>query len=162
MTREEMEQFLPELLEARYPDLAQQMGVEGAPGLPGMGGWMLSLDGCVVTASVSRSSHPFIWIRGGVAHALPRSEELALRVAAANKDLVVGRLYMAYGDDLAMVVFDESVFGGYLSFQHEPSIEDVVNKLETSVQYTSEWAKKIRDEFGGRPFTSDDLHLLSF
>lgn len=162
MNREEMEQFLPELLGARYPGLAQKMGEDGGPGLPGLDGWILSFDGCILTARVSRSTHPFIWIRGGLAHAIPRSEALALRVAAGNKDLVVGRLYMAYGDDLAMVVFDESVMGGYLSMQHEPSIEDVVNKLETSIQYTKEWAKTISEEFGGQPFTADDWHLLSF
>lgn len=162
MNREEMELFLPDLLEARYPGLAQKMGEEGGPGLPGLDGWMLSFDGCVLAARVSRSTHPFIWIRGGLAHAIPRSEALALRVAAGNKDLVVGRLYMAYGDDVAMVVFDETVFGGYLSLDHEPSIEDVVNKLETSVQYTTEWSKTIREEFGGRPFTTNEWALLSF
>lgn len=162
MNREDLKRFLPELLEGRYPGLAQKMGEEEGLGLPGLDGWMLSFDSCVMTARVSRSTHPFIWIRGGVAHAIPRSEALALRVAAGNRDLVVGRLYMAYGDDLAMVVFDETVFGGYLSFQHEPSIQDAVNKLETSIQYTTEWAKTIREEFGGRSFTMDDWHLLSF
>jgi hypothetical protein len=163
VNREDLERFVPELLEARYPGRAQKMGGDGdnEPGLPGIGGWMLSFDGCVLTASVSRSSHPFIWIRGGVAHAIPRSEELALRVAAGNKDLVVGRLYMAYGDDLAMVVFDETVFGDYLSLQHEPSIQNAVNKLETSIQYTAEWAKTVREEFGGHSFTPDDWHLLT-
>lgn len=161
MNREELEQFVPELLEARYSGLAQKMGGEDDIGLPGLGGWMLGFDDSVLTLSVSRSEHPFIWIKGGVGHAIPRSEHLALRVAAGNKDLVVGRLYMAYGDDVAMVAFDETVFGGYLSFQHEPSIQDAVNKLETSIQHTREWAKTIREEFGGRPFTVDDWHLLT-
>ena len=124
--------------------------------------WTLGLEGCTLTARVSRSTHPFIWIRGGIAHLIPRSEELALRVAAGNRDLVVGRLYLAYGDDLAMVALDETVFGGYLSLEHDGSVQDVVNKLETSIQYTQEWAKKIREEFGGQPFTADDWHLLAF
>lgn len=162
MNGEELEGFIPQLLEARYPDRSRKLGEDGGPGLPGLPGWILDLDGCVMTVRPSHSSNPFIWIRGGISHAIPRSEELALRVAAGNKDLVVGRLYMAYGDDVAMVVFDESIFGGYLSFQHEPSIEDVVNKLETSIQYTEEWAKTIRGEFGGRQFTADDWHLLTF
>jgi len=162
MNREELEQFVPQLLEARYPGRAQKMGSEDPVGLPGLDGWMLSFDNCVLTASISRSTHPFIWIRGGVAHAVPRSEQLALRVAAGNKDLVVGRLYIAYGDDMAMVAFDETVFGGYLSFEHEPSIQDAVNKLETSIQHTTEWAKTIRDEFGGQPLTAEDWHLLTF
>lgn len=162
MNGEELEGFIPQLLEARHPGRSRELGEDGGPGLPGLPGWILELDGCVMTVRPSQSSHPFIWIRGGVAHAIPRSEELALRVAAGNKDLVVGRLYMAYGDDAAMVIFDETVFGGYLSFQYEPSIEDVVNKLETSIQYTKEWAQTIRSEFGGRQFTADDWRLLTF
>jgi hypothetical protein len=156
-----LEQFLPELLEARYPGLSQKTGAENGPGLPGLDGWLLSFDDCVLTVSISRSTHPFIWLRGGVAHAIPKSEALALRVAAGNKDLVVGRLYLAYGDDIAMVAFDETIFGGYLSLQFEPSIQDVVNKLETSIQHTTEWAKTVREEFGGQPFTADDVHLLT-
>ena len=161
MNGEELDEFVPQLLEARYPGRVRKMG-EGGIGLPEIGGWVLELDGCVLTVRATQTSHPFIWIRGGVAHGISRSEELALRVAAGNKDLVVGRIYMAYGDDVAMVVFDETIFGGYLSFQHEPSIEDAVNKLETSVKYTTEWAKAISEEFDGRPFTADDWHLLTF
>jgi hypothetical protein len=157
-----MERFLPELLDARYPGRVRKIGVKGGQGVPGIDGWMLDLDGSVLTTRVSQSTHPFIWIRGGIAHGIPRTEELALRVAAGNKDLVVGRLYMAYGDDIAMVVFDETIFGGYLSFEHEPSIHDVVNKLEMSIRYTDEWTKTLRADFGGLPFTPDDWHLLTF
>lgn len=56
--------------------------------------------------------HPFIWVKGGIAHAIPRSEALATDVAAANRGLVVGRLYLSYGEEIAMVVFDEAIFGG--------------------------------------------------
>jgi len=160
---EELKRFVPELLEARYPGASRRMGAsDDTPGLPGIEGWMLDLKGTVMTVRASQTSNPFIWIRGGISHAIPRSEQLALRVAAGNKDLVVGRLYMAYGGDQAMVVFDETVFGGYLSFEHEPSIEDAVTKLETSIQYTNEWARTIREEFGGQSFTADDWHLLAF
>jgi hypothetical protein len=161
VNREELEEFIPKLLEARYPGRVQKLD-EAEAGLPGIGGWIMDLEGCVLTVRVSRSTHPFIWIRGGVAHGVPKSEALALRVAAANKDLVVGRIYMAYGDDLAMVVVDESIFGGYLSFQYEPSIEDTVHRLVTSVQYTVKWAEEISREFGGQPFTANDWHLLTF
>jgi hypothetical protein len=162
MNRSELERFASELLQARYPAETRKMGEENGPGLPGLGGWMLVFDECILTVSVSQSQHPFIWLRGGIAHAVPRSEELALRVAAGNKELVVGRLCMAYGDDIAMVIFDETVFGAYLSMEYEPSIQDVVNKLETSVEYTKDWTKKVRLEFGGQGFTPDDWHLLTF
>jgi len=84
-----------------------------------------------------------------------------IALVRANKDLVVGRAYLAYGDDIAMVALDESIFGAYLSVQYQPSMQDVVNRLETSFQHTSEWSKAIRERFGGRPFTVDDWALMS-
>jgi hypothetical protein len=110
----------------------------------------------------AQTTHPFILIRGGIAQEIPRSEALALHVAGSNKNLVVGRAYLAHGDDVAMVVFDEAIFGAYLSLQYEPSVHDVVNRFETSIQYTSEWSKTIREKFGGRPFALDDWALMSF
>ncbi|HET8863565.1 MAG TPA: hypothetical protein VFM94_09985 [Solirubrobacterales bacterium] len=155
----ELQQFVPDLLEGRYPGRSRE--VEPTTG-PGHFGWILELDDCVVLVRASQVSNPFIWIRGGIAHAIPRSEALATHVAAANKDLMVGRAYMACGDEMAMVVFDEAIVGAYLSLQHEPSIRDVVNRFETSLQYTSEWARTIREKFGGQAFTADDWHLMSF
>jgi hypothetical protein len=124
-------------------------------------GWILELDDCVVLVRAAQTTHPFILIRGGIAHEIPRSEALVLHVASANKDLVVGRSYLAYGDDFAMVVFDEAIFGASLSMEHQPSMQDAVNRFETSVQYTSEWAKTIRERFGGKQFTADDWFLMS-
>ena len=160
MNGEELRQFVPELLEARYPGRSREIAseVEGLPSL----GWVLELDDCVALIRPTQTSHPFIWIKGGVAHALPRSESLATDVAAGNKSLVVGRLYLAYGDDIAMVVFDEAIFGEYLSMQYEPSIQDTITRFETSLQYTAEWSKTIREKFGGQAFTGDDWHLMSF
>ena len=156
---EQLKRFVPDLLEARYPGRSRE--VEPATG-DGQFGWILELDDCVVLARAAQTSHPFILVRGGIAHAIPRTDALALHVAARNKDLVVGRVYLAYGDDIAMVVFDEAIFGAYLSLEYEPSVQDVVNRFETSVQYTAEWAKEIREKFGGQPFTVDDWHLMSF
>lgn len=156
-----LEQFVPQLLEARYPGQARLVGEVDIPELPSLGGWMLELEGCILTIRASKTSHPFVWIKGGIAHAIPRSEALALRVATANKDLTVGRLCLACGDDIAMVVFDETVFGLALSLDYQPSVEDIVNRFEASIGYTQEWARKIQEEFDGRPFTADDWHLLT-
>jgi len=60
-----------------------------------------------------------------------------------------------------LVAFDESIFGAYLSLDHQPSMQDVVNRLETSLQYTSEWSKAVLEKFGGQPFTVDDWALIS-
>jgi hypothetical protein len=156
---EALKQFVPELLEARYPGRSREVEPNAGPGHLG---WTLELDECVVLVRASQASNPFILIRGGIAHAIPRTEALALHVATGNKDLMVGRLYMAYGDDLAMVVFDEAIVGAYLSMEYEPSIQDVVTRFETSLQYTSQWAKATLEKFGGQPFTADDWHLMSF
>jgi hypothetical protein len=157
---EELQQFVPDMLEARYPGRSREMAsdVEGLPPF----GWVLELDDCLALIRPTQTTHPFIMVRGGIAHALPRSEALATDVAAGNKHLMVGRLYLAYGEEVAMVVFDEAIFGEYLSLQYEPSVQDVVNRFETSLQYTAEWTKTIREKFGGQSFTADDWHLMSF
>lgn len=161
MDAEELEQFVPELLEARYPGRSQELAGAEIPGLPSLG-WVLELENSVVLVRASKTTNPFIWVKGGIAHAIPKSEALAMHVAAGNKQLVVGRLYLASGEDIAMVVFDETIFGAYLSLQYEPSIKDVVNRFETSLQHTAEWAKTTQEKFGGQPFTADDAYLISF
>lgn len=164
MNGEDLKRFVPEMLEARYPGRSRLAGLSSAsvgPEDPDLG-WLLEHDDCVVLVKATQTSHPFISIKGGVAHAVPRSEDLALHVATANKELMVGRLYMAYGDDIAMVAFDEAIVGAYLSLEYQPSVEDVVTRFETSVQYTSQWAKSILEKFGGQPFTADDWHLMIF
>lgn len=136
--------------------------------MPGFGtgaadlGWVLELEDCFLLVRASQASNPFIWIKGGIAHGIPKTNSLAWAIAAGNRDLVVGRLCVAYGDDLAMVVFDESIFAGYISPEYQPSMQDVVNRFETSVQYTSQWTKTVREKFGGRPFSAEDWVLMSF
>lgn len=61
-----------------------------------------------------------------------------------------------------MVVFEETIVAAYLSMQYEPSIKDVVNRFKNSLGYTSEWAKAIREKYGGQPLSADDWYLMSF
>jgi hypothetical protein len=133
------------MLEARYPGRSREMAAD-VEGLPPFG-WVLELDNCLALIRPTQTTHPFIMVRG---------------VAAGNKQLMVGRLYLAYGEGIAMVVFDETIFGEYLSMQYEPSIQDAVSRFETSLQYTAEWTKTIHEKFGGQSFTADDWHLMSF
>jgi hypothetical protein len=158
---EELKAFVPELLEARYPGRSRGV-VPGSESVSADLGWVLELDDCFVLVRASQASSPFIWIRGGIAHGIPKTDALVWDIAAGNKDLVVGRIYVAYGDDFATVVFDESIFAGYLSLEYQPSMEDVVNRFETSVQYTSQWTKTVREKFGGRPFSAEDWVLMNF
>lgn len=70
---------------------------------------LLPTRGAIVwVGSPPDRSNPFIWIKFGVALEIPRSSELAYHVACANKQLVVGRAYLGYGDEVAMVVMDET------------------------------------------------------
>jgi hypothetical protein len=158
MTGEELKKFVPDLIDARRPGQQREAVTGAGEDL----GWVVQLDNGIALVRASQATHPFIWIRGGVAHAIPRSEDLALAVAAGNKDLVAGRLYLAYGDDLAMVVFDESIFGAYISLDYQPSIQDVVNRFETSLDYTSQWTTKIIESFGGQQFGPDNWGLMAF
>lgn len=86
MDGEELKQFVPELLEAQYPGRSREADPHSGDIVPGGHlGWILDLDDCVVLVRASQTSHPFMSIRGGIAHAIPRSEALATHVAAANK-----------------------------------------------------------------------------
>jgi hypothetical protein len=159
---EELKQFVPELLEARYPGRSRPADPETSivPGGPHMG-WILDLDECVALVRASQATNPFILIRGGIAHAIPKSEALAFHVAANNKHLMVGRAYVGYGNDVALVAFDESIDGSYLSLDNDASIQDAVTRFEMSLRYTAAWTQEIVDTFGGRRFTADDIYLVS-
>jgi hypothetical protein len=161
MNGEELKKFVPELLEGRYPGRSRE-AVPGSDIGAGDLGWILDLDDCLMLVRASQASNPFIWIRGGIAHGIPKTDALAWDIAVGNKDLVVGRVYAAYGDDVAMVVFDESIFAKYLSVDDQSSMEDVVNRFETSVQYTAQWTKTVREKFGGQAFSAEDWVLMSF
>jgi hypothetical protein len=150
--------LVPDLLEKRYPGRSREV-VQGA----GQDlGWVLDFDGGVALVRAAEASHPFIWIRAGLAHAIPKTDALAWHIAAGNKDLMVGRFYVAYGDDLAMVVFDEAISAANLAFDYPPSIQDLVDRFEMSLQYAIEWSRTIRQEFGGRAFSGQDWGLMSF
>ncbi len=158
MDTDGIRKLVPDLLEKRHPGRSREV-IDGA----GQDlGWVLDFDSGIALVRAAEASHPFIWIRAGLAHAVPKTDALAWRIAAGNKDLMVGRFYVAYGDDLAMVVFDEAISAANLSFDYPPSIEDLVDRFEMSLQYATEWSQTIRQEFGGRPFSSQDWGLMSF
>jgi hypothetical protein len=122
---------------------------------------VLDLDGCTVLVRATATSLPFIWFKGGIAHAIPRSAALAEHVALNNKDLMAGRVYLALGDEIAMAVYDDAIFGASLSLDYDPSIQDVVNRFDGGLKYTSEWSQAILSKFGGQPFRGDDWYLMS-
>ncbi|HEX8103206.1 MAG TPA: hypothetical protein VF533_11375 [Solirubrobacteraceae bacterium] len=75
---------------------------------------------------------------------------------------MIGRAYMASGEDLAMVVFDETIMASDLDVNRQSSAQAFVDRIEGSLQYTAEWSTTIRERFGGHPFTADDAMLMAF
>ncbi len=162
MNADEAAALVPQLLEARYPGRSRRVGFgELPPGLADPGGWVLELDGVFGFARAAGASDPFIWLQFGIAQAIPRTNELAFYVAAANKKLSIGRLFLAYGDQIALVVFDETIFAHAISFEYQPSMQDLVNRLEASISYARDFGAEVRQRFGGSPFTSEDWMLLT-
>jgi hypothetical protein len=154
---EEIARFVPWFLEGRYPGCWRPV-IEGTPDL----GYALEVDGACVLVRAGKAQTPFIWLRGGIAHAIPKTDQLAFHVASQNKDLMVGRVYLAYGDDVAMVAFDEAIVTGDLDVERPSSAQDFINRFEMSLDYTRKWADTILQRFGGRRFTAADLMLMSF
>ncbi len=101
MTLAELRRFIPWFLNARYADNAREV-LEGNVEF----GWMLEIDGTVAFVRAMGEQNPFTWFRGGIAHGIPRGKALALHVATQNRDLVVGRAFLATNDFAAMVTFD--------------------------------------------------------
>jgi hypothetical protein len=158
---EDLKRFVPDLLQARYPGASRQIDF-GVDELNQAFGWTLRLDGVLMTVKAAQTTHPFIWIRGGIAHAIPKTADLALRIATGNRELMSGRIYLACGDDIAMAAFDETIMAGCISLDFEPSIQDLVNRFEAAINYTREWSQTVLSEFGGRSFEEDDWGLLAF
>ena len=158
MNGEQIEALIPQMLENRYPGTYRRAFEETAPG----NGWVVEHEGMVSLVRAAGASHPFIWMKIGMAIEIPRSPELAYYVAAANKKLDVGRAYMAYGEDLAFVVMDETVFAASLSWDFEPSISDLLSRYQTSWTQARNMATEIFERFGGRPFAPDEWMHLAF
>lgn len=163
MNAEQTSQLIAQMLEAKFPGRYRAVSLaQGAlpPGVPDVEGWVLEEEGTYCYVRVAQTSYPFVWLKFGISHATPPTEELAFAVAAANKDLVVGRAYLAAGDDVAMVVLDETIFAAPISWEHEPSVQDLLQRVATGAQQAGTLQRNIRGRFGGRSFQADDWMLL--
>jgi hypothetical protein len=97
----------------------------------------------------------------GVAIEIPRSEELAYYVACENKEIMAGRAYMGYGNEFALVVVEEVVWGRALSWDFEPGLSDMVTRFEYVLRQAGEMRAVILERFGGRPCRDDELlHIV--
>lgn len=156
-SNEDVAWLVPWFLGARYPGQFRPV-MEGVPEL----GWVLEAGEALMIIRAGKATYPFIWIRGGIAHAVPRSEALSTYVAAGNKDLMVGRIYAAFGDELALVAFDDAIMAGDIDVERTSSLQDLVNRFENGMRYTAQWSKDVLEKFGGTPMTAEDWALLTF
>jgi hypothetical protein len=146
-----------EIARGRFPDSHWQ---PSPPALIGDGYVLEPQDAyCLIHAAVAND--PFIWIKAGIALDIPLSERLAYFVATTNSDLIVGRTYLATGQHVGLVVMEETVFAAALSWEHQPSIVDLINRLENLLRQARDMRLELLRRFEGRPFRRDDWgHLL--
>jgi hypothetical protein len=150
--------FVPQALESWYPGCSHELAHGRGPDV----GWVLEAEGAVAVVRAVGTSRPFVWLRAGIAHTIPRADALAWHVASKNKDLMAGRVYATSSDDLAMVVFDEAILGPAISYQHQPSIQDVRTRLDIGLECAAQWSAEVRETFGGQAFTPADWGKLLF
>ena len=144
--------LLPQLLEARYPGEYER--VEGVVEPAVM--WLLRHEGAYCLLRATDTTAPFVWIKVGVGMEIPRSYELAHHVACANQQLVVGRVYLGHGEQVACVAVDETVFAESIALEFEPSVHDLVNRLETAMTHARDLGAQLLPRYGGRPFAGRD------
>lgn len=160
MEHDDLISLLPQLLDVRYP--GQRRRPEPVEVLMMEHGWVLEQDEALCFIRPGGTDHPFIWIKVGAAIEVPKSPELAYYIACANKDLEAGRAYLAYGEQFAFIAIDETVRGSALSYEFEPSLEDLTRRFEQSLEHARRLGGEVIDRFGGRRFARDDLVQLVF
>ncbi len=154
----EITDLIPELLTQFYPGIHRRATSDVLPDYPG--GWVLEERGAFCFIKAARATRPWIWVRVGVAVDIPRSEALAYYVATANKDLQAGRAYMRYGGQFALVAVDEYISAATITRQCSPTIQDVITRLDLSMEHARDLQHAVLERFGGRRFSGDDWALL--
>jgi hypothetical protein len=162
MDVQELEGLIPRMLEVNFPGRYRRTSVGSLPeGMADPGGWLVETDDLYCFMTAATGGPGFLWIKCGVAHAIPRNSDLAFLVAARNKDLMAGRAYMTSGPEIGMVVVDETVFAPSLSLDHGPSIQDLANRIGVVTDSARQLRADVLGQFGGRPFGGEDWMMLS-
>lgn len=150
--------LIPEMLGTLYAGKYRAATDAVVPDYPG--GWVVEDGGVLAFLKVARTRKPFIWVRVGVALEIPTSSDLAFYVACANKDLVAGRAYLRYGEQHAFVGIDDSIAAEAISRAHQPTMQEVVTRLDFALEHARDLQWWILERFGGRPFAGDEWYLL--
>jgi hypothetical protein len=156
---DEARNLLRSFVEERYPASSWQ-ALTDEPLLPG-GAWVLKHEGGFSLLRVPDiKQQTIISVRAGAAIEIPRSAELAYYVACENKQIMAGRAFMGYGDEFALVVVEEIVWGRALSWSFEPGLSDMLTRFEYVLSHAQAMQSTILERFGGRPFRDDEWFLL--
>ena len=76
---------------------------------------------------------------------------------------MLGRVYVAYGDAVAMVGFDEAIFTLHVDLRDEAGVLRLIDRLELSQRFTAESSRRSASRFvGGQPFAAADWYVMSF
>lgn len=160
MNADEATEVLPQILEANFESQVRRVGPNIPPGMQDVGGWLVQVDDAYCFCRVGRGGPGFIWVRLGIAHAIPKSCDLAFLVATGNRELEVGRAYLAAGEDIAMVVIEDTMFIPAMSWEHQATFTDVASRIVTAVGHAGQLRREILTRFGGLPFDGEDWNLL--
>ena len=160
MNVDEATELLPQILNANFEGQVRRVGPAPPPGMQDIGGWVVENAETYCFCRVSRGGEGFIWIRAGIALAIPRSNDIGWFVATANRDLVIGRAYVAAGEEMAMVVVEDITFIAALSWSHQATFTDLAGRILTAVSHAEQLRRDTLERFGGRPFGGDDWQLL--
>lgn len=162
MNVEEATGVLPQILEANFEGQVWRVGPHIPPGMQDVGGWLVEADDVYCFCRVGSGGPGFIWLRLGIARNIPKSNDLAFFVATSNRDLMVGRAYLALAarEDVAMVVLEDTAFIGAMSWEHQATFADLAGRIVTAVGHAAQFRRDILGRFGGRPYDGDDWNLL--
>jgi hypothetical protein len=151
----ELQAFTPGFLDEVYPGLV----VELPPGHPGP--WVLQRSGSVSLVLLKNEEPPNIKIKTGVAFDVPLTPQVLLYVATVSKQLWNGRAYLVAGEDKAIVLLEELVFGSALSDDFVPGLQDLASRISTLTSTGGRLSKEVVTQFGGNAFAADDWIYLS-
>ena len=154
MDQSELRESLPAVLEQVFPGRTSEI-------VPGSPVWLLTGQDNV-SAIGALSGPDQVRITSGCARDVPETLELHRHLSALNKQFMIGRIYAINmtRPGLCDVVMEDIIFGAVLSWDFVPSMQDLATRATTLTNGAARAGVQIRAQFGGRPFTPDDVMAL--
>jgi hypothetical protein len=125
--------------------------------------WALTLDGTMVLLGVL--AEPVLHVRAtaGIAAGVPVTGEVGLALSEVNADLWNGRAYLARPTGPAnprCAVIQEIFFAEALSREFVPSIQCMIDNINTLARRATMIRPQFVSEFGARPIGQHEIGLL--